>query len=170
MRRPDRRALFGAGLLMFTPAPGRPAPSATTTPAPWVETYANLPVARLTEWLRPRPGEAVEARVRRLERELRRMELRTLPPSAAAAVAGALRAMDYADEWEDAASVETEWSVVTPHVDEISTGGQKYLPLADGSFLAQGYAPTKHRVKMTVDTVVKGSQYNDLCISEIRAK
>jgi hypothetical protein len=105
MRRPDRRALFGAGLLMITPAPGRPAPSAATTPAPRVEPYATLPVARLTEWLRPRPGEAVEARVRRLERELRRMELRTLPPSAAAAVAGALRAMDFADEWEDAARI-----------------------------------------------------------------
>ena len=34
--------------------------------------------------------------------------------------------------------------VVSPAVDEISTGGEKYLPLADGSMLAQGYAPTKH--------------------------
>ena len=33
---------------------------------------------------------------------------------------------------------------VRPDVDDISTGGQKYLPLNDGSFLAQGYAPTKH--------------------------
>src|SRR5207249_4881460 len=42
--------------------------------------------------------------------------------------------------------------VVRPAVDDISTGGQKYLPLEDGSFLAQGYAPTKHRVKLTVQT------------------
>jgi mono/diheme cytochrome c family protein len=42
------------------------------------------------------------------------------------------------------------WTVVRPDVEEISTGGQKYLPLPDGSFQAQGYAPTKHRVKMTV--------------------
>ena len=40
-------------------------------------------------------------------------------------------------------------------VDEISTGGQKYLPLTDGSFLAQGYAPTKHTVEMTVKTDVQ---------------
>jgi hypothetical protein len=42
------------------------------------------------------------------------------------------------------------WTVVRPAVFEESTGGQKYQPLADGSFLAQGYAPTKHTVKMTV--------------------
>ena len=30
------------------------------------------------------------------------------------------------------------------------------MPLADGSFLAQGYAPTKHTVKMKVKTDVKG--------------
>jgi hypothetical protein len=43
-----------------------------------------------------------------------------------------------------------EWTVLRPEVDDISTGGQKYLPKPDGSFLAQGYAPTKHRAKMTV--------------------
>jgi mono/diheme cytochrome c family protein len=48
-----------------------------------------------------------------------------------------------------------EWIVLRPDVEEISTGGQKYLPLADGSFLAQGYAPTKHRVKMEVKTDVQ---------------
>src|SRR6185503_9643286 len=42
------------------------------------------------------------------------------------------------------------WTVVRPEVDDISTGGQKYIPLEDGSFLSQGYAPTKHNVKMTV--------------------
>src|SRR5436309_15817903 len=35
-------------------------------------------------------------------------------------------------------------------VEDISTGGQRYLPQTDGSFLAQGYAPTKHTVKLTV--------------------
>ena len=45
--------------------------------------------------------------------------------------------------------------MVRPEVEGESTGGQKYLPLADGSFLAQGYAPTKHTVKMKVKTDVK---------------
>ena len=47
-----------------------------------------------------------------------------------------------------------EWIVVKPDVDDISTGGERYLPLDDGSLLAQGYAPTKHRVKLTVKTAV----------------
>ena len=55
--------------------------------------------------------------------------------------------------WEDQVSRgQPEWAVVRPAVEDISTGGQKYLPLKDGSFLAAGYAPTKHRVKMTVRT------------------
>jgi hypothetical protein len=56
-------------------------------------------------------------------------------------------------QWEATASASgTNWTVVEPAVDEISTGGQKYLPLGDGSLLAQGYAPTKHRVKITART------------------
>jgi len=47
------------------------------------------------------------------------------------------------------------WVVVKPHVDDISTGGQKYLPMEDGSLLAAGYAPTKHRVQMTVKTDIQ---------------
>jgi hypothetical protein len=43
-----------------------------------------------------------------------------------------------------------EWTVVRPEVDDISSGGCKYLPMDDGSFLAQSYAPTKHKVKLTV--------------------
>jgi len=55
--------------------------------------------------------------------------------------------------WEESVKGnQPEWIVLRPDVDEISTGGQKYLPLPDGSFLAQGYAPTKHRVKLTVKT------------------
>ncbi len=44
--------------------------------------------------------------------------------------------------------------IVRPEVDEESTGGQKYLPMEDGSFLAQGYAPTKHTVELTVKTTI----------------
>jgi cytochrome c553 len=52
-------------------------------------------------------------------------------------------------------SNQPEWLVVKPEVDDISTGGQKYYPMNDGSLLAQGYAPTKHMVKLTVKTDVK---------------
>jgi hypothetical protein len=53
-------------------------------------------------------------------------------------------------EWEaKAAKNQPEWIVVKPDVDDISNGGQRYLPMKDGSLLAQGYAPTHHRVKMT---------------------
>lgn len=53
-------------------------------------------------------------------------------------------------KWEaDVRNRRAAWSVVKPDVDDISTGGQKYLLQKDGSFLAQGYAPTKHKVKFT---------------------
>jgi hypothetical protein len=52
--------------------------------------------------------------------------------------------------WEASAREgQPAWEVLQPAVDDISTGGQKYLPMGDGSFLAQGYAPTKHRSKFT---------------------
>jgi len=58
--------------------------------------------------------------------------------------------------WEDSAKQEkTDWTVIRPAVDDISTGGEKYVPQPDGSLLALGYAPTKHRVKMTVKTDMK---------------
>ena len=58
--------------------------------------------------------------------------------------------------WEEEAKAnQPEWTVVQPEAEEISTGGQKYRPLGDGSLLAQGYAPTKHRVKITARTDVK---------------
>ena len=60
---------------------------------------------------------------------------------------------DHMAEWEDRVKGDQpEWTVLRPQVDDISTGGQKYLPLPDGSLLAQGYAPTKHRVKLIVRT------------------
>jgi hypothetical protein len=52
--------------------------------------------------------------------------------------------------WEaEVADDQPEWMVVLPAVEEISTGGQKYQLLEDGSMLAQGYAPTKHRAQFT---------------------
>ena len=51
--------------------------------------------------------------------------------------------------WEDSArNNQPEWIVLRPTVEDISTGGQRYLPQPDGSFLALGYAPTKHTVKL----------------------
>ncbi|MDX2041069.1 MAG: PSD1 and planctomycete cytochrome C domain-containing protein [Acidobacteriota bacterium] len=58
--------------------------------------------------------------------------------------------------WEvQAKANQPDWVIVNPEVDDISNGGQKYLPMKDGSFLAQGYAPTKHRVKMIWKTDLK---------------
>ena len=58
--------------------------------------------------------------------------------------------------WEDSVkNNQPEWKIIQPVVDDISNGGQKYVPLPDGSFLAQGYAPTKHKVKMTIKTDVQ---------------
>jgi hypothetical protein len=56
-------------------------------------------------------------------------------------------------KWEEKMKEgQPDWTVVQPVVEDISNGGQKYLPLKDSSFLAQGYAPTKHTVKMTTKT------------------
>jgi hypothetical protein len=55
--------------------------------------------------------------------------------------------------WEDKVKTnQPEWTVVTPQIDEISTGGQKYILQPDGSFLAQGYAPTKFSAKFSAKT------------------
>ena len=54
-------------------------------------------------------------------------------------------------KWEDSVkNDQPEWIVLRPSVEEISTGGERYLPQPDGSFIALGYAPTKHTVKMYV--------------------
>ena len=45
-----------------------------------------------------------------------------------------------------------EWIVPAVAIDDISTGGQKYIPYPDGSVLAAGYAPTKFKVKFTIKT------------------
>ncbi len=61
--------------------------------------------------------------------------------------------------WEDKVRNDpqtmAQWQVVQPAVEDISTGGQRYLPQKDGSFLALGYAPTKHRVKLQIKTDVQ---------------
>jgi hypothetical protein len=55
------------------------------------------------------------------------------------------------DRWEDerAKVHQPKWTVVQAPFEDISTGGQKYLLLPDGSFRAAGYAPTKHTGKFT---------------------
>jgi hypothetical protein len=55
--------------------------------------------------------------------------------------------------WEkQAAGNQPSWTIIRPEIEEESTGGEKYFPMEDGSFLAQGYAPTKHTIEMTVKT------------------
>jgi hypothetical protein len=55
--------------------------------------------------------------------------------------------------WEERVqSNQPEWQVLSLTVDDISTGGERELPMKDGSMLAQGYAPTKHTVEFTAKT------------------
>ncbi|MGE3316912.1 MAG: DUF1549 domain-containing protein, partial [Planctomycetaceae bacterium] len=54
--------------------------------------------------------------------------------------------------WEDSVrGNQPEWTVVQPEEEDL-TGGQKHYQLADGSILAQGYAPTKHTTSFAVKT------------------
>lgn len=47
-------------------------------------------------------------------------------------------------QWEESvATNQPTWTVIRPVVEDITTGGQKFLPQPDGSFLAQGYAVGK---------------------------
>ncbi len=67
---------------------------------------------------------------------------------------------DWADRmvaWEKTVADEKrpEWVVIQPVVDDLSTGGQKYRPLPDGSLIAEGYAPTKHKVRLSARTDLK---------------
>lgn len=56
-------------------------------------------------------------------------------------------------EWEAKLSgQQIGWTVMRPEVDDISTGGSRYLSQPDGSFLVQGYAPVAHRVKLIAKT------------------
>ena len=47
-----------------------------------------------------------------------------------------------------------DWQAVVPMEDDLTTGGQKYIPQKDGSLLAQSYAPTKHDATFRVRTDV----------------
>ena len=58
--------------------------------------------------------------------------------------------------WEEkVAHGQPEWTVLPLTVDDISTGGQKYMALPDGSLLAGGYSPTNLTPKITVKTDVQ---------------
>jgi cytochrome c553 len=54
--------------------------------------------------------------------------------------------------WEQALPPQPDWQVLQLTVDDISTGGEREIPMKDGSMLALGYAPTKHTVKFTAKT------------------
>ena len=57
------------------------------------------------------------------------------------------------EKWEGGLNYDPpQWTVVQPEVDDFSTQGQRYLPLEDGSFLAQGATGGSHRVEMTIRT------------------
>ncbi len=70
-----------------------------------------------------------------------------------------LRHPDWAERmaaWEDKVKGDQpQWVVLRPGIDEITLSGERYLPQEDGSILAQGYAPTKHRVKVSTKTSLK---------------
>src|ERR1700733_9916442 len=51
--------------------------------------------------------------------------------------------------WEDALPPQPAWQPLELKVDDISTDGERELPMKDGSMLAFGYAPTKHTPKFT---------------------
>ena len=56
-------------------------------------------------------------------------------------------------KWEEQVKQgQPDWTVIRPEVDDISTGGMKYLPQKDGSFLCKGYTPAHSKVKMSVKT------------------
>ncbi len=65
---------------------------------------------------------------------------------------------DWRERMNASAKPQPAWTTLTPDVDDISTGGQKYLLMGDGSMLAAGYAPTRHRAKMVVKTKETGLQ------------
>jgi mono/diheme cytochrome c family protein len=61
-------------------------------------------------------------------------------------------------KWEDEylAAPRAQWTVFQPAIDKNTTGGQRYEPLPDGSFLAGGYQPTKSTANIAWKTGVKG--------------
>lgn len=64
------------------------------------------------------------------------------------------RRLDWQEQvaaWEESARAmpSPDWEVLAFVFDDTSSGGQKFLPQEDGSYLAQGYAPTRFQPKMT---------------------
>jgi hypothetical protein len=57
--------------------------------------------------------------------------------------------------WEQSVAQNTKWEFVKPEVDDISTGGQRYIMQGDASMIGAGYAPTKHRAKLTIKPELK---------------
>ncbi|GMW01781.1 MAG: hypothetical protein AMXMBFR84_29180 [Candidatus Hydrogenedentota bacterium] len=58
--------------------------------------------------------------------------------------------------WESEVKAQPEpvWEVMELAFDDSSAGGQKCIPQGDGSYLAQGYAPTQFQPKMTATTAL----------------
>ncbi len=58
--------------------------------------------------------------------------------------------------WEEQVSQgQPQWTVISPEIEEDSTGGEKHLQLKDGSFLKQGYAPPQQRLKLRLRTDIQ---------------
>ena len=57
------------------------------------------------------------------------------------------------ERWEEQVrTTQPDWKTLSLTVDDISTGGERELPMKDNSMLAQGYAPTKHTVEFSAKT------------------
>ncbi len=58
--------------------------------------------------------------------------------------------------WEEKVKVgQPSWIILRSDIDEESADGEKFYLQSDGSILAQGYAPTKHTLRMKVRTDAK---------------
>jgi Protein of unknown function (DUF1553)/Protein of unknown function (DUF1549) len=70
--------------------------------------------------------------------------------------------------WEDElkSHAEPQWQVITPEWEHNSSGGEKYELRNDGSYLAQGYQPTKHTLLM--ETKVDGANIGAFRIEVLR--
>jgi len=54
--------------------------------------------------------------------------------------------------WESQQRYETAWTPIQSAFIDDTTGGQKYLMMPDGSYVASGYAPTRHTAHYVVDS------------------
>ena len=59
-------------------------------------------------------------------------------------------------QWEaDVYGDQPAWTVLQPEIDDISSGGQKFSALEDGSLLAGGFSPSNQALKLTVSTEIQ---------------